>query len=87
MNIVTEHMSQCSVLQFCFYCMCPLKADPEKPVLVAGDPERLHEEECRALGGIPYHLSVVNYMVKPSPQPFLINGSRVDISTVYLVSL
>ncbi|XP_063052850.1 uncharacterized oxidoreductase YjmC-like isoform X2 [Engraulis encrasicolus] len=37
-------------------------ADPEKPVLVAGDPERLHEEECRALGGIPYHLSVVNYM-------------------------
>ncbi|KAL2093979.1 hypothetical protein ACEWY4_011291 [Coilia grayii] len=37
-------------------------AEPEKPVLVPGDPERLHEEECRSLGGIPYHLSVVNYM-------------------------
>lgn len=37
-------------------------ADPEFPVLVAGDVERTHIQKCEELGGISYHLNVVNYM-------------------------
>jgi len=32
-------------------------------VLTAGDPERAHLEEIEEMGGIPYHLNVVNFMV------------------------
>lgn len=37
-------------------------ADPSMPVMAPGDPERMHMERCQSLGGIPYHLSVVNHM-------------------------
>lgn len=38
-------------------------ADDEKPVLVAGDPERAHMEKCDKLGGIPYPENIVTFMV------------------------
>ncbi|XP_028307556.1 uncharacterized protein LOC114466187 [Gouania willdenowi] len=37
-------------------------ADPDAPVLVAGDPERTNMKKCQKSGGISYHISVVNYM-------------------------
>uniref|UniRef100_A0A8C6SIR4 Malate dehydrogenase n=1 Tax=Neogobius melanostomus TaxID=47308 RepID=A0A8C6SIR4_9GOBI len=38
-------------------------SDPDAPVLAPGDPERTNMKKCEEMGGIPYHLSVVNYMV------------------------
>lgn len=44
--------------------MCQLRnlpaTDPEKPVLVPGDPERMHVEKVEEDGGIPYHSSQLN---------------------------
>nr|XP_020476896.1 uncharacterized protein LOC109972411 [Monopterus albus] len=37
-------------------------ADPDAPVMAAGDPESMNIKKCEELGGIPYHISVVNYM-------------------------
>ncbi|TWW75794.1 hypothetical protein D4764_13G0004560 [Takifugu flavidus] len=37
-------------------------ADPDFPVLAAGDPERTNMKKCDEMGGIPYHINVVNYM-------------------------
>lgn len=37
-------------------------ADPEAPVLAAGDPERTNMKKCEEMGGISYHLNVVNHM-------------------------
>ena len=39
------------------------QVDPENPVLVAGDPERLHMQMCDNNGGIPYHRNVIDIMV------------------------
>ncbi|XP_056272339.1 uncharacterized oxidoreductase YjmC-like [Pseudoliparis swirei] len=36
--------------------------DPSAPVLAAGDPERMNVKKCEELGGIPYHINVINYM-------------------------
>uniref|UniRef100_A0A667YX37 Uncharacterized oxidoreductase YjmC-like n=1 Tax=Myripristis murdjan TaxID=586833 RepID=A0A667YX37_9TELE len=38
-------------------------SDPDSPVLAAGDPERANMAKCEAMGGISYHLNVVNFMV------------------------
>lgn len=35
------------------------KADPSKPVLMAGDPERAHEKKVKDEGGITYHINQV----------------------------
>lgn len=40
------------------------QADSEHPVLAAGDPERMNMKKCEELGGIPYHINVVNFMVR-----------------------
>lgn len=37
-------------------------ADPDVPMLAAGDPERDNIMKCEEMGGIPYHMNVVNYM-------------------------
>ncbi|XP_069018761.1 uncharacterized oxidoreductase YjmC-like isoform X1 [Embiotoca jacksoni] len=37
-------------------------ADPNTPVLAAGDPERANMKMCEEMGGILYHINVVNYM-------------------------
>jgi len=39
-------------------------SDPSKPVLVAGDPERIHMKKCNDLGGIPYPSQIVDVMNK-----------------------
>lgn len=36
--------------------------DPEKPVLVAGDPSRINMKKCKEIGGIPYPARVIEYM-------------------------
>ncbi|CAD6192570.1 unnamed protein product [Caenorhabditis auriculariae] len=38
------------------------KADPSKPVLVAGDPEKEHEKLVEKLGGIPYHVNQIKFI-------------------------
>jgi len=40
-----------------------LQAEPGKPVLVAGDPERIQEKLVEQEGGITYHISIINAMV------------------------
>ncbi|XP_035012792.1 uncharacterized oxidoreductase YjmC [Hippoglossus stenolepis] len=37
-------------------------AEAGSPVLAAGDPERMNMKKCEEMGGIPYHINVVNYM-------------------------
>lgn len=52
----------CSVLSY-FPISVLLQADPDTPVMAAGDPERMNMKRCEDMGGIPYHISVVKYMV------------------------
>ena len=40
--------------------------DPSKPVMVAGDPERLQEKMAEEDGGITYHCSIIDAMVTTS---------------------
>ncbi|KAG8012839.1 hypothetical protein GBF38_020753, partial [Nibea albiflora] len=37
-------------------------AEANVPVLTAGDPERMNVKKCDEMGGIPYHINVVNCM-------------------------
>ncbi|XP_029952226.1 uncharacterized protein LOC115391935 [Salarias fasciatus] len=37
-------------------------SDQGTPVLVAGDPERENMRKCEEMGGIPYHINVVNFV-------------------------
>jgi LDH2 family malate/lactate/ureidoglycolate dehydrogenase len=43
------------------YCRQMEPVEEDKPVLVAGDPERLHINKCEKHGGIPYHPNQVKY--------------------------
>ena len=38
--------------------------DKDKPVLVAGDPEKIHMEKCDEGNGISYHINQIKYAVK-----------------------
>lgn len=40
-----------------------LQADPEKPVIVAGDPERAHIDLVKSEGGIRYHVNQIKASV------------------------
>lgn len=40
-----------------------LQADPERPVLIPGDPEKVHIEKCAEAGGIIYDRSIVENLV------------------------
>ena len=44
-------------------CSVAIQAEPDKPVLVAGDPERMQEKLVEQDGGITYHISIINAMV------------------------
>lgn len=46
-----------------FYTSSTMQVDPEKPVLVAGDPERRHEEQVASDGGIWYHNNLIDVLV------------------------
>ncbi|XP_041132712.1 uncharacterized oxidoreductase YjmC-like isoform X2 [Polyodon spathula] len=39
-------------------------AEPGIPVMVPGDPERKNIKRCKELGGLPYHINVINHMNK-----------------------
>ncbi|KFD56476.1 hypothetical protein M513_02580 [Trichuris suis] len=39
-----------------------LSVEKDKPVLVAGDPEKAHMKYCDSLGGIPYHANQITFM-------------------------
>ncbi|CAM4746321.1 unnamed protein product [Rotaria magnacalcarata] len=44
------------------YCRTLPPSESGKPVLVAGDPERLHMAKCEKLGGIPYPQSQIDFI-------------------------
>ncbi|KAL7643190.1 UNVERIFIED_CONTAM: hypothetical protein RMT77_006480 [Armadillidium vulgare] len=41
------------------HCRKMEPADPSKPVLIAGDPERAHEQKVKEEGGITYHINQI----------------------------
>ena len=45
-------------------CVCNAYVDPDKPVLVAGDPEQSNEQHVRQENGIKYHDALVGAMVR-----------------------
>ena len=47
------------------------QADPTKPVLVAGDPERAHMSLVDSEGGIRYHVNQISASVIVSEKVFL----------------
>ncbi|XP_068218658.1 uncharacterized oxidoreductase YjmC-like isoform X1 [Palaemon carinicauda] len=46
------------------YCRNVQPVDPQKPVMVAGDPERINSEKMKADGGITYDMSLIEEMWK-----------------------
>lgn len=53
-------------------------SDPSKPVLVAGDPERIHMKKCDDMGGIPYPSQVVDFMNKM--------GEKINVEAMKSIS-
>ncbi|XP_048746557.2 uncharacterized protein LOC125659053 [Ostrea edulis] len=52
----TDRMSE--LMDFCRHLE---PAESEHPVMVAGDPERVHVDLCKKLGGIPYHQNQITF--------------------------
>ncbi|RXM96824.1 Interferon-induced transmembrane protein 5 [Acipenser ruthenus] len=44
-------------------------AEPGTPVMVPGDPERINIKRCKELGGLSYHINVINHMVGATVNP------------------
>jgi len=55
---------------------CHLQLDPSKPVMVAGDPERLNEKMAEQDGGITYHRSIIDAMVTTSLMGYFSNSNH-----------
>ena len=53
-NYILSSVSLLLILNLFLY-----QADPDKPVLVAGDPERMHEAKVAKDGGIWYHDNLI----------------------------
>lgn len=53
------------------YKLSSLQLDRSKPVMVAGDPERLNEKMVEQDGGITYHHSIIDTMVTTSFMGYL----------------
>ncbi|CAF0884261.1 unnamed protein product, partial [Didymodactylos carnosus] len=58
------------------YCRRLDPTEKQKPVLIAGDPERAHIQLCNRLGGIPYHQSQIDYVHE------LASVLKVDLPTI-----
>lgn len=54
--------------------------------MTAGDPERMHMDECKKIGGISYHLKVVNYMVRAGNKRQECSDHRILLTDVLLYS-
>jgi len=52
-------------------------SDPDKDVMVAGDPERKHMAECDKLGGIPYHANQIKFAMDLAAE-LDVQAPRVD---------
>ncbi|MGH0127604.1 UNVERIFIED_CONTAM: hypothetical protein FKN15_057680, partial [Acipenser sinensis] len=50
-------------------------AEPGTPVMVPGDPERINIKRCKELGGLSYHINVINHMVR---EPLRMSGNLGD---------
>lgn len=57
-----------------------MQVDPEKPVLVAGDPERTHEVKVVSDGGIWYHDNLIDALVSVSSICIILKTSNIPYS-------
>ena len=61
--VSNEILDNCTKLKIATLFLLAMQVDPEKPVLVAGDPERTHEVKVVSDGGIWYHNNLIDALV------------------------